>query len=48
MLVMIFVLIALFCPVFAGEPEFLNDFGKALDEARDRGAPIVMVFGRDR
>jgi hypothetical protein len=30
----------------AGEPEYLDDFGKALDEAQERGAPIVVVFLR--
>ena len=30
----------------AGEPEYVEDFGKALDEAQERGAPIMLVFLR--
>jgi len=30
----------------AGEPEYLDDFGRALDEAQERGAPVAVVFLR--
>ena len=38
----------LFCAADAGEPEFVSDLEKALDESVERGAPILAVFGRDR
>ena len=33
--------------LLAGGPEFLDDPGKALDEAYERGAPIMLVYTRD-
>jgi hypothetical protein len=33
--------------LLADGPEFLSDPGKALDEAYERGAPIMLVYTRN-
>ena len=40
------VVLAICALLQAGEPEYVEDFGKALDEAQERGAPIMLVFLR--